>query len=84
MNIFSWITVFMLIVFFIVWKMMIVIPMREAAILERLGKFFHRLFVLVGGNVMMPPPEMRLVCGLRLRIYSGTPGTEQCDYADNA
>lgn len=36
---FTFITVLFLIFLFIVWKMFIVVPMREAAILERLGKF---------------------------------------------
>jgi regulator of protease activity HflC (stomatin/prohibitin superfamily) len=36
---FTFITVLFLVFLFIVWKMFIVVPMREAAILERLGKF---------------------------------------------
>lgn len=40
---FTFITVLFLIFLFIVWKMFIVVPMREAAILERLGKFSEAL-----------------------------------------
>src|SRR5215510_12984981 len=36
---FTFITILFLLFLFIVWKMFIVVPMREAAILERLGKF---------------------------------------------
>lgn len=36
---FTFITILFLIFLFIVWKMFIVVPMRESAILERLGKF---------------------------------------------
>lgn len=36
---FTFITILFLLFLFIVWKMFIVVPMRESAILERLGKF---------------------------------------------
>ncbi|HZA51288.1 MAG TPA: stomatin-like protein, partial [Myxococcaceae bacterium] len=36
---FTWITVATLVALFIVWKMCIVVPMREAYVKERLGKF---------------------------------------------
>ncbi len=42
-EIFNIITILFLVFLFIIWKMMIVVPMREAAILERLGKFQKRL-----------------------------------------
>ena len=37
------ITVLFLVILFIIWKMFIVIPMREVGIKERLGKFKGRL-----------------------------------------
>ncbi len=43
MSLFNAFTILFLVFLFIVWKMMIVIPMREAAILERFGKFQKRL-----------------------------------------
>ena len=43
MDFFTAITIFMVLVIFILWKMFVLIPMREVGLLERLGKFKKQL-----------------------------------------
>lgn len=40
---FNYFTLICIVVFLIAWKMVIIVPMRESAILERLGKFHKKL-----------------------------------------
>jgi len=51
-NIFIILTIFTMVILFILWKMFVVIPMREVAIKERLGKFKARL--MPGFHFLIP------------------------------
>ena len=49
---FTGFTIAVLLILFILWRTMVIIPMREAGILERLGKFKKRLDP--GFHVLVP------------------------------
>ena len=51
----AYLTFFLLFVLFILYNLMLIVPMREVCVIERLGKF--RAVLGAGFHILIPRPE---------------------------